>query len=117
MVERTRIGRIKNLNFATIGSVNWNLIPTGGENSKICPNLRAAKLPSLRATAKQSGPQGKSWIASSQQLLATMSRARETQFHVVAARIARGLQERRAETKGAGKTGCALHPRSRVQSV
>jgi hypothetical protein len=30
MVERTRIGRVKNLNFVAGRGVNWNVIPIRG---------------------------------------------------------------------------------------
>src|SRR3984957_21019727 len=42
---------------------------------------------------------------------------RHTHFLVLATHCARGLQINSAPSKqkGAGKTGCALHPRSRVQ--
>src|SRR5882762_5238708 len=42
----------------------------------------------------------------------------ESRIHVLATSNARGLTERwpSRREEGAGKTGCALHPRSRVQS-
>jgi hypothetical protein len=42
----------------------------------------------------------------------------QTQFRLLAARFARGLHEHSPSKKeGAGNAGCALHPRSRVQSA
>jgi hypothetical protein len=38
MVERTRIGRGKNLNFAIIDRTDWNEIPMNGESSNFYPN-------------------------------------------------------------------------------
>jgi hypothetical protein len=38
MVERTRIGRVKNLNFAIIDRTDWNGIPMNGESGNVYPN-------------------------------------------------------------------------------
>jgi hypothetical protein len=43
VLERTRIGRIKNLNFAVIGRTNWNVIPMRGMNGKFHPNRGKSK--------------------------------------------------------------------------
>src|SRR6202790_4681978 len=62
-----------------------------------------------------------SWIASSLSLLAMTARDEFTFIcvHVPAARCARGLRHLSPSWKveGAGKAGCALHPRSRVQNA
>jgi hypothetical protein len=38
MVERTCIGRGKNLNFAIIDWTDWNGIPMNGESGNVYPN-------------------------------------------------------------------------------
>jgi hypothetical protein len=62
-----------------------------------------------------------SWIASSLSLPAMTARDESTFIcvHVPAARCARGLHHLSPSWKveGAGKAGCALHPRSRVQNA
>ncbi len=62
-----------------------------------------------------------SWIASSLSLPAMTARDESTfiSVHVPAARCARGLRHLSPSWKveGAGKAGCALHPRSRVQNA
>jgi hypothetical protein len=39
MIERTCIGRVKNLNFAAVGDCPWNMIPMPGINTGLHPNV------------------------------------------------------------------------------
>jgi hypothetical protein len=54
MGEGTCIGRVKNLNFGSVVSGDWNLIPMNRESSNVYSNLSVVRISSLRAIAKQS---------------------------------------------------------------
>jgi hypothetical protein len=78
-----------------------------------------------KAEAIHPSARAQAWIASSLSLLAMTSKmsgsrlpkAARTRLRILAAWDVRGLLEFLAPSneEGAGKTGCALHPRSRVQ--
>src|ERR1700692_4886792 len=87
MVERTCIGRVKNLNFAPAGDADWNVIPIRGQSDRLYPNQGRVFCP--RRDASAAVPFSNAIRASSLRAIAKQSRATKEELDCFVARAPR----------------------------